>query len=124
MNKALEDLLTWIKYTPDPCFQDTNVTNVQFISGENILKLSLELKEVVEIEKLLDFNSVIKNGLINTQVCKNVEMKYNYIDRNIDKELLEKYYNFTLNILKKKNILYSALENYKTVLRIILLNYM
>ncbi len=115
MNKAFESLLQCIKFTPNECFNDAVISNVTFLSDEKCLKIIIELPKVMNIRLLHEFNNGLKAALIGAQVCQKAEIKYEYQNALITKELLEDYYFYTLELIKKKNIIYSALDGYKTV---------
>ena len=110
---ALNKLLQLIKYTPNKELDETTVKKVEFISNSKTLNLIINFKEVVPFETIVEFNKVLKEGMIAIGACISANITYEYTNKVINKELLEDYYHKTLDLLKDRKVIYQSLDKFQ-----------
>lgn len=110
---ALNKLLQLIHYSPSKNFEEATVRNVEFISSSKTINLYIVIKKVVPITEILEFNDNLKQGMIKIGACLNINITYEYENKVINAELLKEYYEYTLNILKNRKVIFLSLDKFQ-----------
>lgn len=110
---ALNKLLQLIKYTPNKELDETTVKKVEFNSNSKTLNLIINFKEVVPFETIVEFNKVLKEGMVTIGACLSANITYEYTNKVMNKELLEEYYHKTLDLLKDRKVIYQSLDKFQ-----------
>ena len=111
-NSSFEKILLSLHYEPSEALREGAVTNLVFNQATKELSFDVSLPKPPAIKELSEFNNTIKNGLKKIGVCEKAKINYHYLDKNLDKDMVESYYRETLKLLIDKNVTYLALENY------------
>lgn len=110
---ALNKLLQLIHYSPSKNFEEATVRNVEFISSSKTINLYIVLKKVVPITEILEFNDNLKQGMIKIGACLNINITYEYENKVINADLLKDYYEYTLNLLKNRKVIFLSLDKFQ-----------
>ncbi len=110
---ALNKLLELINYTPSKELENCTVTDVEFISADKTVNLHLNLPMVAPIKAIVDFNTNLKQGMLRIGACEGINIDYTYSSNLIKGEMLREYYEYTLNILKEKKVIFLSLDKFQ-----------
>lgn len=112
-NKRFIKLLESIKMEIDASYENAKLDDVELNVKDKKLTLKVTFPNCLPVHKMDAFNKEFKNKLIESGLCKSCHVTYLYENSYISPEMLSDYYSYTLNLLKAKNVLFRALENFK-----------